>query len=144
MELAKAEVPPSRISKAGALRSFRRLMRDYLHLAVRGQTLCVMLHRSLIDTYERKSKASRDYPRKKKHEATGVPTITEATSQQIKQARMLKLLHRGQRRCVPPGAPATLPEVTRRCWLEQQRRPASSAGDAVRLFASAIPRLIAR
>lgn len=94
-ELAKAEVPPSRISMAGALRSFRRLMRDYLHSAVRSQTLCVMLRRSLIDTYERRSKASRDYPRKKRHEPTGVPTITEATSQQIKQARMLKLLHRG-------------------------------------------------
>jgi hypothetical protein len=95
VEIAKSKVPLSRISMAGVLKAFRRLMRDYLHSAVRGQTLCVLLQRALVDTYVRKNKSSRDYPRKKKHERTGSPTIANATAQQIKQAQMLKFLKKG-------------------------------------------------
>ena len=32
------------------LKSFRRLMRDYLHPAERGQSLCALLRRALVDT----------------------------------------------------------------------------------------------
>lgn len=95
VEMAKAQVPLSRISMAGVLQSFRRLMRDYRHPVIRGQTLRAMLRESLIDTYERKCKASRDYPRRKKERPPGSPKITDATSQQIEQARMLKFLNRG-------------------------------------------------
>lgn len=95
VEMVKIQVPLSRISMANVLQSFRRLMRDYRHPVVRGQTLRAMLRESLIDTYERKSKASRDYPRRKKEQPAGSPKIIEATSQQIEQARMLKFLNRG-------------------------------------------------
>lgn len=95
VEIAKDEVPLSRISIAGVLKSFRRLMRDYLHPAKRGHTLCSQLRRALVDTYVRKNKSSRDYPRKKKHERIGSPAIAKATAQQIKQARMLKFLEKG-------------------------------------------------
>ena len=95
VEIAKDKVPLSRISMAGVLKSFRRLMRDYLHPAERGQSLCALLRRALVDTYVRKNKSSRDYPRKRKHERTGSPTIANATAQQIKQARMLKFLKKG-------------------------------------------------
>lgn len=95
VEIAKEEVPLSRISMAGVLKSFRRLMRDYLHSAKRGQALCALLRRALVDPYVRKNKSSRNYPRKKKHERTGSPTIARATAQQIKQARMLKFNRKG-------------------------------------------------
>lgn len=95
VELAKAQVPLSRISMAGVFRSFRRLIRDYRHPVVRGQTLCAMLRESVTDPYERKNKASRDYTRRKKERPAGSPKITNATSQQIDQARRLKLLNRG-------------------------------------------------
>jgi hypothetical protein len=89
-ELAKTGTSLSRISVAGVLRAFRRLLRDYLHPVVPGQTLCRWLRSALIDPYRRKNKQSRNYPRKKKHEIIGVPTIAEASPQQIRQARLIK------------------------------------------------------
>ncbi len=89
-ELAKTGTSLSRISVAGVLRAFRRLLRDYLHPVAPGQTLCRLLRSALIDPYRRKTKQSRDYPRKKKHEVIGVPTITDASPQQVRQARLIK------------------------------------------------------
>jgi hypothetical protein len=95
VEIAQVQVPLSRISMAGVLRSFRQLMRDYGHPAVRGQTLCAMLRESLIDTYERKNKASRNASRRKKELPPGSPKISDATSQQIERAKTFKLLNQG-------------------------------------------------
>ena len=89
VEIAKVQVPLSRISMAGVLQSFRRLMRDYRHPVVRGQTFCAMLRESVTDTYERKNKASRNFTRKKKEQPAGSPKIIDATFRQIEHARVL-------------------------------------------------------
>jgi hypothetical protein len=69
---------------------FRRIMRDYLHPAEKRQTLPKQLCRALIDDYQRKNKASRDYPRKKKERPPGPPTINTATNAQIQSAQLLR------------------------------------------------------
>jgi hypothetical protein len=46
--------------------------------------------KAFIDDYERKSKASRAYPPKKKHEATGPPILVKATKQQKQKATQIK------------------------------------------------------
>ena len=86
----KAQIPLHRLSVAGILRAFRRLMRDYLHPATPDQSLCRQLRQARIDDYTRKSKSSRDYPRQKAHERPGPPHIQKATRMQIRQAQELK------------------------------------------------------
>lgn len=89
MELTQQSIPLERLSFAGALSSFRKMARDYLHAANVKQTLRILLRKSLLDTYERHSKSSRDYPRKKKHKRPGPPDIKTATPKQRKQAKPL-------------------------------------------------------
>jgi hypothetical protein len=86
-ELCRHAIPPHRLSAAGVLRVFRRFMRDYLHPLSHG--LRPQLRQAVVDTYIRRQKASRDYPRKKKHERIGIPTIEDATPTQIRIARQL-------------------------------------------------------
>ncbi len=90
VEIHECDVPLRRISMAGVLKAIRRLMRDYLHPAEKGQTLSRLLRAAVVDAYIRKNKQSRDYPRKKKHKKTGPPSITAATPQQIQQAKQLR------------------------------------------------------
>ena len=89
MELTQQAIPLERLSFAGTLSAFRNMARDYLHAADRKQTLRILLRKSLLDTYERNSKSSRDYPRKKKHKTPGPPDIQTATPEQRKQAKHL-------------------------------------------------------
>lgn len=90
VEIQRHDIPLKRISMAGVLNAIRRLMRDYLHPVERRQTLARLLCAALVDEYTRKSKKSRDYPRKKKHTTTGVPSIVTATPNQIRQAKALR------------------------------------------------------
>ena len=86
-----AHLPPRRLSVAQVLRAFRQTMRDYLHPVQRGRRLRDRLRTALIDTYQRKSKTSRNYPRKRKKEpAIGVPQIRNATKAEIELARQLR------------------------------------------------------
>lgn len=89
-EMARAKIPLKRLSVAGVLRAFRRLMRDYLHPADPKCPLCQQLREALVDEYVRKNKQSRDYPRKKQHTRTGPPNIVPATPKQVQQAKTLK------------------------------------------------------
>jgi hypothetical protein len=82
-KLGRRQIPLRRGSMAGALRLVRRLIRDYLNPIPHGSTLNSRLCAALIDPYQRKNKESRDYPRKKKHEIIGIPTIETATPSQI-------------------------------------------------------------
>lgn len=86
----REDLPPQRLSMANALRAFRRMMRDYLHPAERGQTLRLQLQLALIDTYKRDNKNSRDYPRQKKERPPGPPTIMKASNTQFQLAQSLK------------------------------------------------------
>lgn len=82
--------PPTRLSCAKLLAAFRRTLRDYLHPAQRGATLGDLLRAAVIDPYQRKNKASRDYPRKKKETPPGPPHIIRASSHIIAQAKRLR------------------------------------------------------
>ena len=90
VELARQQIPLKRISMAGVLRAFRRMLRDYLHPVERGRSLRALLRAALVDEYVRPRKQSRDYPRKKKHELIGIPDIVEASPAEISRARELK------------------------------------------------------
>jgi hypothetical protein len=91
VELVEQGLDPQELSMAGALRAFRRTLRDYLHPAERKRSLAMLLRRAVRDTYPRKDKASRDYPRKKQPDPPpGEPEIKTATQPQIQQARKLQ------------------------------------------------------
>jgi hypothetical protein len=91
VELAGQGLDPAQLSVAGALRAFRRTLRDYLHRAQRQRSLAMLLRRALRDPYLRKDKTSRDYPRKKRPDPPpGEPEITTATAAQIRRARELR------------------------------------------------------
>ena len=79
-----------RLSVARVLRSFRHSMREYRSHPEPGEDLMTQLSLALIDTYRRRSKSSRDYPRKKREFPPGKPQIINATPQQIKKAQQLK------------------------------------------------------
>ena len=90
VEMQRANIPLKRLSVAGMLLAFRRLMRDYLHPADLARPLCRQLREALVDEYVRKNKQSRAYPRKKPHTRTGPPNIVKATAKQVRQAKTLK------------------------------------------------------
>ena len=91
VELANQGIAPDQLSMAGALRAFRRTLRDYLHPAQRTRSLAILLRRALRDPYPRKDKTSRDYPRKKRPDPPpGQPEIKTATAAQIRRARELR------------------------------------------------------
>jgi hypothetical protein len=92
VELVKEGLDPKQLSLAGALRAFRRILRDYLHPAQRKRSLAKLLRSAVRDQYQRKNKASRDYPRKRGADPMpGKPKIKPATPTQIRLARQLKL-----------------------------------------------------
>jgi IS4 transposase len=83
-------VLPERISFAGVWRAYRRPMREYKSLPDPGERMRQLIDRALIDPYKRKSKTSRDYPRKKQEQAAGPPIICKATRAQVQQAIQVK------------------------------------------------------
>lgn len=84
-------VRPERISFANVWRAYRRPMREYKSVPDPGERLTELLDRALIDPYERKNKASRDYPKKKQEPGAGPPVIVKATPAQVRQASRIKL-----------------------------------------------------
>lgn len=90
VELTKQGIDPAKVSVAGVLRAFRRMIRDYLHPVQRNESLAALLRRALRDEYPRRNKTSRDYPRKKQPDPpAGPPEIKTATAAQVRQARGL-------------------------------------------------------
>jgi hypothetical protein len=85
--LLQQGVLPERVSSAGVLRAYRQSMREYKSPPDPGESLTHMLNRSLIDDYERDSKTSRDYPRKKQEPDAGRPILRIATRTEVKQAK---------------------------------------------------------
>lgn len=92
--LTQQGVPVERISFAGVLRAYRLAMREYKNCPDPGERLTELLDKALIDTYRRKTKTSRAYPRKKQEQATGPPIILLATCQQIRKAKQIKAQHK--------------------------------------------------
>lgn len=89
VELARKRVPASKVSIAGVLRAFRRMLRDYLHPAVPEQSLCALVRRAVIDDYPRQNKASRIDTRRKYDPPPGPPDIRRATPAQVRLAQRL-------------------------------------------------------
>ena len=83
-------VLPEQISFAGVWRAYRRAMRGYKSPPDPGERMKQMIDRAILDAYERKNKASRDYPRKKQEQATGPPILRNATRAQVQQAIQVK------------------------------------------------------
>ena len=90
VEASQVGTPPDKLSIAGTLRAFRRMLRDWRHPSERNQQLRHRLRAAVIDSYQRKNKTSRDYPRKKQESPPGSPTIHLATPKQIQQAQTVK------------------------------------------------------
>ena len=90
VEAAKHGTPPNKLSIAQMLLAFRRTLRDYRHPRVRGQSLCARLRLAVIDSYVRKNKASRNYPRKKQESPPGSPIILHASRPQVQAAQRLR------------------------------------------------------
>jgi hypothetical protein len=88
-QLVRRHIPLERLSMARCLRAFRRTARDYLHPCAPQDTLRQQLPHALIDDYDRKNKASRNYPRKKNESPAGPPRIKSATRTQIRSAQQL-------------------------------------------------------
>ena len=72
-ELACDAIPASGVSVAGLLRAYRAAMREYRSRPEPGESLWERLGEAVIDGYRRSSKASRDYPRKKREHADRRP-----------------------------------------------------------------------
>jgi hypothetical protein len=90
VEANQCGTPPSKLSIAKTLRAFRRMLRDYRHPSERRCHLRDRLREAVIDSYVRKNKTSRDYPRKKQESPPGAPNFKLATKQQIQQAKATK------------------------------------------------------
>ena len=84
--------PPSQMSAAGVIRAFRMTMREHRcrPLSVE-ESLWNLLANAIGDDYNRtRSKASRNYPRKKQRKKISPPIIEQSTQQQIETAQELK------------------------------------------------------
>lgn len=95
-ELARDGTSPSRLSAAAAIRAVQTTMRDYrVRPESSEETLSSMLTHALLDDYQRSSsKASRDYPTKKKKTPTGPPKIVRSNKTQIAAATEIKSINR--------------------------------------------------
>lgn len=91
-ELLENGEDPSRLSSASAISAFQSTLREYrVRPESPEQSLWSLLRLALLDDYQRSSsKTSRNYPRKKKRERIGAPTIANANKQQINAAKELK------------------------------------------------------
>jgi len=90
MEVQQAGTPPAKLSIAKTLRAFRRMLRDWRHPSEPRRRLCDRLRQAVVDSYQRRDKTSRDYPRKKQEAPPGAPKIQPATKHQIQQAKALQ------------------------------------------------------
>jgi hypothetical protein len=84
--LQAQDIPPARVSMAQVLRAFRQPMREYKSRPDPGEDVHALLDLAVIDAYCRRSKASRDYPCKKREPGAGPPHLRVATRKQKKKA----------------------------------------------------------
>jgi hypothetical protein len=91
-ELVRSGQDPCQLSAAGAIKAVQEVMRHYrTRPEDASETLESMFRHALLDDYERhSSKTARNYPRKNKHERTGVPKMINASKAQITAAREVK------------------------------------------------------
>lgn len=88
--LVSQGIPPERISFAGVWRAYRCPMRQYKCHPEPGERMTELIDCAIIDSYKRKNKTSRAYPRKKEEQSAGRPMIRKATRSQIVMAQQVK------------------------------------------------------
>jgi len=88
--LMQKEIPPKRISVAGVLLAYRKPLREYKSPPDPGESLIERVGKAVIDSYKRRNKSSRDYPRKKQEQAAGAPKIRNATKAEINAAKDIR------------------------------------------------------
>ena len=87
------QMSPKDVSPIEVIRAFQRIV-EIIHTKVTGIPLLKDILASAIlnkESDRTTSKASRNYPRKKKHESCGAPIICNPTSEQQKRARTLRV-----------------------------------------------------
>ena len=90
-KLRKKKLKAQQLSVAKALKAFRRMQRDYLHPVKANCSLNELLHHAVRDTYQRRNKTSRNYPRKKRSDPpAGAPRISVASKSQVERAQQIK------------------------------------------------------
>jgi hypothetical protein len=94
IEAYRVGTPAKKVSTAQMLRAFCRTMRDYQHPYEREESLCRQLRKCIIDSYHRKNKTSRNYPRKKKEKPPGSPVINLASTLQVESAKAVLEKHK--------------------------------------------------
>jgi hypothetical protein len=95
-EIAQSGGDPCRLSPAGAIKAIQEVMCHYRNRPDEPrESLRWRLRHALLDAYQRtSSKTARAYPRKRKRERTGVPTIASASKPQIVAANEFKARER--------------------------------------------------
>ena len=68
-------------------------MTEYRSVPEPGESLWERLSVAVIDSYPRRTKASRDYPQKKRGHAIGAPEVRDATEVEIERVRQIKDNH---------------------------------------------------
>jgi hypothetical protein len=82
-------IPPERISVAQVLRAYRLPMREFKSRPDPGESLWDLLRAARIDSYQRRDKSSRAYPRKKYEKPPGAPQLHDATLAQRTLAKQV-------------------------------------------------------
>lgn len=93
VELSFDGVPASRVGVAGLLRAYRGAMVGCGRAAGPGGSIRERLAAAVIDGYRRRSKASRDYPRRNQTRPAGAPRIREATPEEVERAARIMDSH---------------------------------------------------
>ncbi len=95
-EIAQSGCDPCRLSPAGAIKAIQEVLCHYRNRPDEPtESLGWMFRNALLDDCQRKSsKTARAYPRKRKRERTGVPTIASASKSQIVAANEFKARER--------------------------------------------------
>jgi IS4 transposase len=83
------EKDQGRVSVARVLRAFTQVLDHSKWRPEPGESLAELLSEAVIDSYRRRDKTSRDYPRKKYERPAGAPRILQATPTQRQRAQKL-------------------------------------------------------
>jgi hypothetical protein len=94
--IGKSGGDPCQLSPAGAIKAIQKVMCQYRNRPEDPtESLGWMFRNALLDDYQRtSSKTARAYPKKRKRERTGVPTIASASKSQIAAAKQFKARER--------------------------------------------------
>ena len=90
VELSFDAVPSAQISVAKLLGAYQGAMAESRSVPLPGESLWERLALAVLDGYERRTKASRDFPQKKRARRAGAPEIRPATRLEIEAARQIK------------------------------------------------------